>query len=169
MVLINGNLFDPNIRVGGDWKVICHGCNNKGKFGKGFALILANKYPKVRQRYWDWYKKGYYNVYFGGFQPHPDYRPRIPFQLGEIQPVWVDLDRRIRVVNMITQDGVYGYDNPRPFRYDALEQCLSQVRDEFSSYSIHMPKIGTGLARGDWDKIKPIIEKYTPNAYVYYL
>jgi O-acetyl-ADP-ribose deacetylase (regulator of RNase III) len=48
-----------------------------------------------------------------------------------------------------------------PIRYDALEKCLHEVRSGVGDKgaSIHMPKIGTGLAQGDWSVIEPIIQR----------
>ena len=46
-----------------------------------------------------------------------------------------------------------------PLRYDAVQDCLKQlaVRALELEASVHMPRIGCGLAGGKWDKIEPII------------
>lgn len=48
-----------------------------------------------------------------------------------------------------------------PIRYDAVEKCLEKLADEALKLkaSIHMPRIGCGLAGGKWEEIKPIIER----------
>ena len=63
-----------------------------------------------------------------------------------------------------------------PIRYDALRKGLERLEEILSrrdgsrrlindldkkpypgDYQIHMPRIGTGLAGGDWDLIEPIV------------
>jgi O-acetyl-ADP-ribose deacetylase (regulator of RNase III) len=49
-----------------------------------------------------------------------------------------------------------------PIRYDALEDCLTNVKhtiDHLGKSSVHMPRIGCGLAGGKWGTIEPIIER----------
>ena len=48
-----------------------------------------------------------------------------------------------------------------PVRYEAIEKCLATVDDKAKelSASIHMPRIGCGLAGGNWDAIEPLIER----------
>jgi O-acetyl-ADP-ribose deacetylase (regulator of RNase III) len=48
-----------------------------------------------------------------------------------------------------------------PIRYEAVEKCLEKLADEALKLnaSIHMPRIGCGLAGGKWEEIEPIIEK----------
>jgi hypothetical protein len=46
-----------------------------------------------------------------------------------------------------------------PIRYEAIEKALSKVAvfvNEIKA-SVHMPRIGVGLAGGTWDKIEPLI------------
>ncbi len=46
-----------------------------------------------------------------------------------------------------------------PIRYAAVEDCLEKVGDKALSLNatIHMPRIGCGLAGGKWEEIEPII------------
>jgi hypothetical protein len=80
------------------------------------------------------------------------------FVLGEVQFVKVEED--IDVVNMLAQ---CGYATPRKpaIRYDALESCLEKVAIGARQLgaSVHMPRIGCGLARGSWDEIEPILKR----------
>jgi O-acetyl-ADP-ribose deacetylase (regulator of RNase III) len=127
-------------------KIIVHVCNDLGGWGRGFVLALSKKWP----------------------QPEAAYR-RISKNeriLGIIQPVRVD--KKIVVVNMIAQSG-YGLHNIAPIRYDALTTCLQQVNAFARHYdtTIHMPKIGSGLAGGDWNQIEAIINKTLENHDVY--
>jgi len=48
--------------------------------------------------------------------------------------------------------------NP-PIRYDAVLEGLQKVSDfaKAQNASVHMPRIGCGLAGGTWDQIEPLI------------
>ena len=48
-----------------------------------------------------------------------------------------------------------------PVRYEAVRQRLGRVA-EFATQkgaSVHMPRIGCGLAGGKWEEIEPILEE----------
>jgi hypothetical protein len=74
------------------------------------------------------------------------------------------------VVSMIAQDGVKNKNNTQPINYKALELCLMQFTKHSSSNNciVQMPRIGCGLAGGEWHKIEPLINKWSINpTYVY--
>lgn len=50
--------------------------------------------------------------------------------------------------------------------YNALRSALKMMRDKFSGKMIGMPKIGAGLAGGDWAIIEQIIEEELRGEYV---
>ncbi len=56
-----------------------------------------------------------------------------------------------------------------PIRYEALALCLTAVRHaaEKLGSSVHMPRIGTGLAGGKWERIEPLILKMLEGREVY--
>lgn len=127
-------------------RIIAHVCNDAGAWGAGFVLALSAKDRAPEFAYRDWYgnrNNKVLNILNGSS----------PFQLGEIQfaPFKNDF-----VCNMIAQRGVGG---EQPLSYSALEQCLirlSLVAIRIDA-SVHMPRIGCGLAGGTWDKVQPII------------
>ena len=45
-----------------------------------------------------------------------------------------------------------------PFDYEAFTMCMKKINHIFKGKHIGMPKIGAGLAGGDWNKIEKIIE-----------
>jgi O-acetyl-ADP-ribose deacetylase (regulator of RNase III) len=130
-------------------KLIAHICNDLGGWGKGFVLALSKRWATPEDLYRKWHKTRFYH----------DGGPDDDFCLGNIQIVPVD--KYIFVVNMIAQHGVKHGSKGPPIRYDALETCLNKLRivaiDTLAS--IHMPRIGCGLAGGKWEKIEPIIQK----------
>jgi len=70
-------------------------------------------------------------------------------------------DIELTVVNSYTQfrygknhdDGV-----SKPLDYEALTLCLRKINTLFGGKHIGLPKIGAGLAGGDWNRIKNIIQ-----------
>jgi len=42
--------------------------------------------------------------------------------------------------------------------YDALRMCMRKINHEFPGRKIGLPKIGCGLAGGDWNIVQGIIE-----------
>jgi len=46
----------------------------------------------------------------------------------------------------------------KPLDYEALTLCLRKINWVFSGKHIGLPKIGAGLAGGDWEQIKQIIK-----------
>lgn len=136
-------------------KVILHGVNCQGVMGSGVAKALYTKWPKV--------KTDYLSICDEEFADG-----RTPDQLlGLVQPVRVTKTKK--VLNCFTQQN-YGYDKQVYLNYDALITCLSSVSLHCFSKKIKeiaMPKIGCGLAGGDWEKVKKIVERIFGNITVY--
>jgi hypothetical protein len=46
-----------------------------------------------------------------------------------------------------------------PIRYEALDRCLTALGDKALELdaSVHLPRIGCGLAGGRWDRVEPLI------------
>lgn len=142
ITVLTGDATKP---IGEGPRVIAHICNDLGAWGRGFVLSLSRQYPLAEDEYRSWFR-----------------RIEEPFfELGAVQFVSVDKPNRIHVANMIAQSGIYPSQGKPPIRYDALEKCLSVVGG-FSiplGASIHMPRIGSGLAGGDWGIIERIITR----------
>jgi O-acetyl-ADP-ribose deacetylase (regulator of RNase III) len=100
--------------------------------------------------YKEWHRKG---------SMRDDTGRTLPFALGQAQFVKVGTDTF--VVNLIGQRGIFESNGEIPVRYDAIREGLSLVseRAKASGYSVQMPKMGAGLARGDWNIIEKIIEE----------
>lgn len=122
-------------------KIIVHICNDIGGWGKGFVMAVSKRWPQPEREYRTWYKNG------------------TNFALGKVQFVQVEQDTW--VANMIGQHKINKDENGNPpIRYDALKECLTQVRDFAiqQQASVHMPRIGCGLAGGKWEDIESIIQ-----------
>ncbi|MGL6074797.1 MAG: macro domain-containing protein [Fimbriiglobus sp.] len=121
-------------------KIIGHICNDLGKWGKGFVLAISQRWEQPEAEYRDWASTGQK----GGFT------------LGAVQ--FVQVEPYIWVANMIGQRGSSG----PPIRYEAVGLCLSQVAAKALELgaSVHFPRIGCGLAGGQWSKIEPLIAEH---------
>jgi O-acetyl-ADP-ribose deacetylase (regulator of RNase III) len=119
-------------------KLIAHICNDEGKWGAGFVLALSKK--------WSGPENLYRSI------------PIDRLELGTVRYAFVE--QGIAVANMIAQHGTKTKNNVSSIRYDALECALVDVNDFCMDmgYTLHMPKIGAGLAGGDWTVIEKIIE-----------
>ena len=137
---LKGDATDPK---GDGNKIIVHICNDVGGWGRGFVLAISNRWKEPEASYREWYKA----------------KNESNFALGQIQLVQVEDD--IFVGNMIAQRDVRTINNIPPVRYDALESALNKVEIEAKKLtaSVHMPRIGCGLAGGEWNKVEAIIQK----------
>jgi O-acetyl-ADP-ribose deacetylase (regulator of RNase III) len=133
---VTGDATDP---IGDGPKLIAHVCNNSGGWGRGFVVAISKRWREPELAYRDLASCG-------------------ALVLGEIQVVSVAAD--IGVANMVAQDG-YGDDGKPPIRYPALTRCLSILADRALNCgaSVHMPRIGCGLAGGRWETVEWIIER----------
>lgn len=128
--------------------MLCHICNDRGGWGKGFVLAVSQRWSDPERYYRRWLDTA---------------RAAKLSVLGQVQFVHVAAD--LVVANMVAQ---HGYKPTKkdgiPLRYDALRQCLREVRDYVTAANgqvrmgVHMPRIGTGLASGSWDRIEPLIQ-----------
>lgn len=138
---LQGDATAPNVP---GQKFIVHICNDLGRWGKGFVLAISKRWPQPEEAY-----RAAYAM------------PNKP-ALGDIQLISVSQD--ISVINMIAQHGIQtrASKNPLPpIRYEAVQQGLAQVAQlaQQKQASVHMPRIGCGLAGGKWEEIEPIIQQ----------
>lgn len=140
---INYTTGDATAPEGDSPKLIVHVCNDKGGWGKGFVVAISKRWEEPEAGYRRWHKKG----------GNP------PFELGQVQ--FAEVEPNLWVANMIGQHGMGQKRGKPPIRYEAVEEGLRRVA-EFASQkeaSVHMPRIGCGLAGGEWQEIKQIIER----------
>lgn len=140
LTVVKGDATSPQAKGP---KVIAHVCNDLGGWGKGFVLAVSKRWPEPERDYRAWHRD----------------RARNDFGLGAVRLVQVRPDTW--VANMIGQHGTKTGSKGPPIRYDAVERCLTALADQVLALraSVHMPRIGCGLAGGSWDKIEPIITR----------
>jgi hypothetical protein len=129
---------DATRPIGEGPKIIPHICNDVGVFGAGFVLALSKRWPITKKAYLAWAEAG-------------------PLVLGEVQ--FVGVEDGISVANIIGQTGV-GQRNGPPIRYSAVLKGLRTVARAAQTYgcSIHAPRLGCGLAGGEWSKMELLLE-----------
>ncbi|HEY9487171.1 MAG TPA: macro domain-containing protein [Chryseosolibacter sp.] len=132
---------DATAPVGAGNKIIVHVCNDVGGWGRGFVLALSAKWAEPEKAYREWAARGR------------------KFELGEVQ--FVQVEPAIWVANLIAQRDIKrdAEGNP-PVRYEAIRKGLIKVSTLARQIkaTVHMPRIGSGLAGGSWDQIEPIIQ-----------
>ena len=136
---VHGNALEPR---GEDPKVICQLVNDRArKWGGGIARQAARKYPDAE-------------LSFSGWIADISFEKR----LGEVH--FAQAEEDIFVSSLVAQAGFGRSSKPR-IRYRALEEALTKVADFAveKSASIHMPRLGTGAAGGNWTMIKDLIDE----------
>lgn len=155
--------------------VIVHIVNDIGAWGAGFVRALSRTLPMSERLYRDWHM----------MRPR-DFTSEErtgPLALGHVQLVTCTSPF---VANVCGQHGIkraraqsapgHARVEVPPIRYDAVRKGLERLEEILSrrdgsrrlisdlgnkpypgDYQIHMPRIGTGLAGGDWDLIEPIV------------
>ena len=123
-------------------KIIVHVCNDIGGWGKGFVMAISKRWTEPEKKYREWFKS------------------KENFFLGQCQ--FVNVERELWIANIIGQHKISKDENGNaPIRYSAILEGLDKVskfaRD--NKATVHMPRIGCGLAGGTWDKIEPLIKK----------
>lgn len=140
LVILKGDATSP--QAAGP-KIIAHVCNDLGGWGKGFVVAISRRWKSPEVRYRLWHRE----------------RSKNDFGLGAVQLVQVQPD--IWVANMVGQHGMRTGSSGPPIRYDAVQRCLETLTVEALRIdaSVHMPRIGCGLAGGTWARIQPLIER----------
>jgi len=154
--LINNNIFKTNCVV------IAHGVNCAGGFGSGIAGQIAQIHPNVRTEYLK-------------------YHERVGWELGDIQIIGCSSMFQTKsgpshkpriIVNCATQKQYM----PRGVlhaNYHAIERVCKKLRHfcKDEGHTLALPKIGCGLAGGDWNVVEEIYGNvfHDINVKVYYL
>lgn len=142
---IEGDLI--KLAIEGNFDVITHGCNCHCVMGAGIAPQMAkafgcDKFPLEGKEYSGDVRK------LGAI----DFKFLFPSEKHT---------KGLYVVNSYTQF-TFGRNHeggiPIPLDYEALTLCLRKINHIFKGKKIGLPQIGCGLAGGDWNKVKQIIQ-----------
>lgn len=137
MRVIQGDLV--KLAIGKEFDVIIHGCNCFCAMGAGIAKAIRDTFPEACDADLKTEKGS-------------------PDKLGTISYATVSRgDHEITIVNGYTQ---YHWKSPGILAdYNAIRSVMRHVKTKFSGKRIGYPKIGAGLAKGDWNKISKIIDE----------
>ena len=124
--------------------IIAHIVNNIGAFGGrgSFASALSARYLDCANAYRVWSREA-------------------GFGLGAIY-VWPE-SPSIGIAHLCAQRGLPSARNPQPLDYAALDAALAELAKHVRVVDaplVQMPRIGVGLARGNWMKIEPLILRH---------
>ncbi len=135
---VTGDALDAR---GDGARAIVHVVNDRTpNWGGGFARALRDRYPDAQTDFRERVR-----------------RDRRNLRLGAVRSV--RLDPTLKVVTLVAQKGYGPSDRPR-IRYDSLRTTLHRLSKELvhEAATVHMPRIGAGMARGDWNVIAELIQ-----------
>lgn len=132
---------DPDVESG---KVFfTHGCNCHAAMGSGIAPQIASKFPQVEEQ-----DRLFYNLMHR--------QNKSMFMLGESRPV--SLSRNVTIFNSYTQ-----YYPGKDFRLAALYKAFVNINTMIKGHTLIIPRIGAGVAGGDWEEISKAIDMAAPD------
>lgn len=159
---IKGDLIQLALK--GKFDVITHGCNCFCTMGSGIAPLMAknfgaDKFPLEADKFkGDFNKLGQIDfdvrmisAIDGKVMTSIEGSERYASGKGSID------DHPLVIVNSYSQYN-YGQKFGPPLDYDALRLCLRKINHQFKGMKIGLPKIGCGLAGGDWLIVSKMIE-----------
>lgn len=120
-------------------KIIAQVVNTHAALGRGFGYSLTKNYPIVKEELDKWKAD------------------KKRFVLG--QSNLVKINSNLYVFQMLAQKGIFSTGTEIPLRYNELRKCLIDLRNTAQELdcSIHMPAIGAGQAKGNWEIIVGMI------------
>lgn len=136
MDVVRGDLV--RLALAGVFDVVVHGCNCQCVMGAGIAKAIRTAFPSA-------------------FDADKATSRGDRGKLGTFSSALVvSGGRSITVVNAYTQ---FHWRGRKPLAdYEAIRRVFSLIRSTFSGKRIGYPKIGAGLAGGDWPTIAAIID-----------
>lgn len=140
-------LFDTTSINPDELHFIIHGCNAQGRMGTGFANEIRKKFPDAYKAYHDEYTNNNNRLELGTIINYPVHSSLV-------------------ICNAVTQQ-FYGYDGKKYVSYDAIDNIFNELNKTaktvldlnlVNNVHFHFPKIGAGLAGGNWEIIEKIID-----------
>ena len=134
---VRGDIVD--YAKSGEYNVLVHGCNCFCVMGAGVAKAIVRAFPEALS---------------------VDRNTTIRGDRSKLGTMSIaETSTGLSIVNAYTQYA-YGRRNAPNLDYQALQSCFRQLNKHFHQEGTRflIPKIGAGLAGGDWNKIAHIIE-----------
>lgn len=120
-------------------KIIAQIVNTYAGLGLGFGKALQKNYPVIKKNLDEWKLN------------------KTTFKLGSTQIF--EAEKGIYICQMLAQKGLFAKNDEIPLKYSSLRKCLMYLANQAIELdaSIHMPQLGTGQAKGDWNLIQGMI------------
>ena len=135
--VIRGDLI--KLALDGVFDVIIHGCNCQCAMGAGIAKAIKTTFPEA-------------------YKADCETKKGDRAKMGTISFATVERNgHTITIVNGYSQFHWHG--SGVLAEYDAIRSIMQAVKSRFSGKRIGYPKIGAGLAKGDWRMISRIIDE----------
>ncbi len=136
MKAVNGDLIA--LAEKSVFDVIVHGCNCQNTMGAGIALSIKRKFP-------------------GAFEADMRTARGDRNKLGNYSCATVTLGvHKLTIVNAYSQ---YHWRGAGPqVDYQVVANVFNRIKNDFSGRRIGYPKIGAGLAGGNWERLALIID-----------
>lgn len=134
--ILKGDLI--HLALAGRFDIIIHGCNCFCTMGAGIARRIRDAFPEAYQ---------------ADLETGMGDRKKLgTYSLARIE----QNDTMLTIVNGYTQ---YDFSGQGVLvDYDAVRQLFARMKKDFPNQRIGYPKIGAGLAKGNWKRISDIID-----------
>lgn len=137
MKTLQGDLLQ--LALAGRFDVIVHGCNCQCQMGKGIALLIKKQFPEA-------------------YAADCATAKGNAAKLGTFSSALIERgSHSFHVVNAYTQ--LHWRGTGVKADYEAIRAVMRAVKARFTGLRIGYPKIGAGLAGGDWERISTIIDE----------
>jgi O-acetyl-ADP-ribose deacetylase (regulator of RNase III) len=137
MAIVKGDLIQ--LALAGRFDAIIHGCNCFCTMGAGIAKTIRDCFPEAYQA----------DLQTGMGKKE---------KLGNYSMARIEKSGNIfTIINGYTQFDFTG--DGLLVDYKAVQQLFARIKNDFSHQKIAYPRIGAGLAKGDWKVISCIINK----------
>ncbi len=137
MKIVKGDLV--SLALAGEFEVIIHGCNCFCTMGAGIARAIKENFPEA-------------------FAADCLTAEGDRGKLGTFSSAFICRNNlELTIVNAYTQ---FHWGGPGiKVDYEALRSIIQSIKQSYHGKRIGYPKIGAGLAGGDWQIIAPIIDE----------
>jgi O-acetyl-ADP-ribose deacetylase (regulator of RNase III) len=151
------------IKLAKEWRfdVIVHGCNCLHTMGAGIAAQIAKEFPEAYEadKKTEYKSKRKLGTYSFARIPHEHI---VTLSLSAERGLTLD-PKFLTIVNAYTQYDLGSRYNPAPVDYDAIRSVFRSIAKDFAGLIVGIPKIGCGLAGGDWETVEEIINEECPD------
>ena len=137
MKVIKGDLIE--LALDGVFDVIIHGCNCQCAMGAGIAKAIKKQFPEA-------------------YDADLNTQKGDALKLGSFSFASVNVEKgELIIVNGYTQFHWRG--SGVLVDYESIRSVMKNVKSKFSGKRIGYPRIGAGLAKGNWETIANIIDQ----------